>query len=693
MLIRNWTMAMLLCMLPLLTWALPAETYFPKQNLMSVGAYYYPEHWDSAQWDRDLGNMARMGFEFTHFAEFAWGFLEPQEGVYDFSWLDKAVALAAKHGLKVIMCTPTPCPPAWLSAKHPDVLYVTQSGLQVTHGARGDYSVFNPVYWSYCERLITKMAERYGNDPRIWGWQLDNEPAPRDDYSTFAHAAFRDWLKKKYQTIDNLNKTWGAAFWSLKYNSFDQIVIPNTSFLWGASPHALLDVKRFRADYSSEFLHKQYRVVRHHARSTQWISTNYISAIDAADPKRTNELDFLSYTIYPGGEGSRIGSPQHRLGYPLGIQFASSFYKNTKGVTGVMELQPGQVNWSIINAQPQPGAVRMWLWHSFATGCSFACTYRYRQPLYGSEQYHAGIVGTDGVTPSPGGLEYQQVANEMKQLRKTYRPDNSIPKRLANNKTAILWSHEILWETEQQKQTILWNYRQHVYKYMEAVNRLGAAADFIDESADFTSYKVLIAPAYQLLDSTLTTRWRKFVENGGQLILTCRTGQKDRNAHLWQAKWAAPIIDLTGTQIPFFDLLLPQSNGLVAMGGKQYEWNCWADVLEPKKETEVLATYANQFYTGKAAVTSTKIGKGTVTYIGVDTKTGDLEKDILQQVYQRMGVETTNYPAGVWVNWRDGFWVAVNYTETPYQFVLPKNAKLLIGEQPLAPAGVLVWTE
>ncbi len=106
----------------------PPRKFFPAKDLMRVGVYYYPEHWPEAQWERDFANMARMGFEFVHMGEFAWAFMEPEEGRFDFAWLDRAVALAAKHGLKVILCTPTPTPPAWLAEKYPGSFLVGETG-------------------------------------------------------------------------------------------------------------------------------------------------------------------------------------------------------------------------------------------------------------------------------------------------------------------------------------------------------------------------------------------------------------------------------------------------------------------------------------------------------------------------------------------------------------------------------------
>jgi beta-galactosidase len=357
-----------------------------------------------------------------------------------------------------------------------------------------------------------------------------------------------------------------------------------------------------------------------------------------------------------------------------------------------MELQPGQVNWARTNPQPMPGVVRMWLWHAFASGCSFACTYRFRQPLYGSEQYHYGIMGTDGVTPSPGGLQYSQVANEMRMLRGKYDPAAKPPAVYTARRTAILWNHENLWNIDNQKQTASWDTWGHMFRYLEIAKSFGAPVEIIKESDDFSQYPVLIAPAYQLIDEELVRKWTRYVEQGGHLILTCRTGQKKRNGQLWEARWAEPIYSLIGAEIPFFDLLLDDGKGEVQMkDGAKHSWNTWADVLKPTGDTETLATYANQYYAGQSAVTTRRLGKGSVTYVGVHTRDGQLEKETLTEIYKRAGIATENYQEGVYVDWRDGFWVAVNYSSRPAQLSLPQGAQVLLGSNPLKPADVLVW--
>ena len=667
------------------------HTWFNDKDLTLTGAYYYPEHWDESQWERDLKQMHELGFEFTHFAEFAWAQLEPQEGVYDFSWLDRAVALAAKYDLKVVMCTSTATPPVWLSRKYPEILLKSEDGTVQDHGARQHASFASPVYRKLAYRMIEELARHYGNDSRIIGWQLDNEPAVQFDYNQAAEEAFREFLKEKYHyNIQELNAAWGTAFWSEVYSRFEEITLPKTAQMF-MNHHQILDYRRFAAKQTNDFLNEQCRLIKKYAKN-QWVTTNYIPDYDKGHIGGSKDLDFVSYTRYMVyGDNEGIGRRGYRVGNPLRIAMANDFFRPIQGTYGVMELQPGQVNWGSINPQPLPGAVRLWLWSVFAGGSDFICTYRYRQPLYGTEQYHYGIVGTDGVTVTPGGREYEQFMKEIRSLRKDYRPKEDKPETYLKRKTAILWNPENYWSIDRQKQNATWNTFAHVDKYYRTLKSYAAPVDFISEEKDFSQYPVMIVPAYQLADKELVARWKKYVEEGGNLVLTCRTAQKDRFGRLPETPFGSMIDELTGNHIEFYDLLLSQDPGQVKMDGKVYTWNTWGEILQPGTSNEVWATYTNEFYEGKPAVTFRKLGKGSVTYIGVDSSDGALERQVLDKLYSRLQIEVMNLPYGVTMEYRNGLGIVLNYSDQPYQFALPQGAKVLIGTPNIATAGVLVF--
>jgi len=254
-------------------------------------------------------------------------------------------------------------------------------------------------------------------------------------------------------------------------------------------------------------------------------------------------------------------------------------------------------------------------------------------------------------------------------------------------------NHDIYWNMDIQKQTYQWNYVNHIEKIYNIVKSFTIPVDIIPDSFDIKGYNVVIAPAFQLVDNKLIQKWRRYVENGGNLILTSRTGQKDRNGRFFEASWAEPIQELIGGKVSFFDVLPNNRVAKIKSGDSIHNWNIWADILEPDKGTEVWAKYADQFYAGKAAVTYRKLGKGSVTYIGPETNDSKLEKEVLKKVYQNANIPIQEQAEGVVVHYRDGFWVAINYSPVKIHVNIPANAKIVIGTNDIEQAGVVVWTE
>ena len=244
-----------------------------------------------------------------------------------------------------------------------------------------------------------------------------------------------------------------------------------------------------------------------------------------------------------------------------------------------------------------------------------------------------------------------------------------MPDELKRRKTGLLWSHEVMWDLDIQKQTYLWDTWRNRNNYTSAVKSTGAPMDFVSEADDFSEYPFLIAPSYQLIDSVLVRKWLRYAEQGGNLILTSRTGQKNKDGHFPETRLASQIYSLIGAEIDFSDMLPEESKGVIKSGNNSFTWNIWADILSPHSGTEVLAVYADQFYSGKAAAVTRRVGKGTVTYIAAATADGTFERKIVRDIYEKAGVKIEDLPKGVYIEWRDGFFVAVNYTDD--EFNLP----------------------
>ncbi|MCX6181039.1 MAG: beta-galactosidase [Bacteroidetes bacterium] len=675
-----------------------STSFFNEANPITLGCYYYPEQWPEEEWNRDLKNLSSMGFEFTHFGEFAWALLEPEEGKFNFEWLDKAIDLAAKNKLKVILCTPSAAPPVWLVQKYPEILMQNDDGKTMQHGSRQQGSWSSKIYRKYIQKIVTELAKRYGNDQRVWGWQLDNEPSHYGfpyDYNAASQDAFVQWLMNKYQNIDSLNLRWGNNFWSQRYSDFPEIRIPNAKELvQPANPHALLDFQEFTNQQRGVFLREQASALRQIISSQQFITSNYMMQMPHSDPwVNKNDLDFASYTNYPVNSYSEVdnGDLGFRLGSGRDLALTHDFHQSVNGVTGIMELQPGQVNWGHYNAQPQPGAVRMWAWHTFALGAKFICTYRYRQPLSGNEQYHQGIMQTDGVTLSRGGSEYAQAIKEMNDIKKVFKADSS-----PQQKVAIWWDQRSMLDMYNFPHNRNWSAVSELYRYYESIKSFALPVEFINAAPDPKHYPVLLIPSIQLVDDAMIAQWKKYVEAGGTLIITPRSGQKNRDGHLWKMKNQEKIKELVGASILFNDHLPASKKAQVTMNNKTYEWNSWGEIVNLQNDSasvKIMATYSDQFYQGKAACVSNSIGKGKVFYIGISSTTGDFEKEILKEAFLHSKLEITELPKYIYQEKRGNLTITVNYSSEEFELKIPEGSKIVLGEKVLKPGEVTVWME
>ncbi len=330
----------------------------------------------------------------------------------------------------------------------------------------------------------------------------------------------------------------------------------------------MLDFERWFARETADYIAMQAAVLRKYSKN-QWVTTNFMAMHQDVDPSLSaKDLDAFTWTLYPVHGNMNQGDLGYRLGDGAQLSFMHDWMRSFNGFSGQMELQPGQVNWGVVNPWPQPGAIHMWLMRAFAAGAKLTCTYRYRQPIYGSELYHKGLVEPDGVTPSPGGREYAQAMGEIADLRKRFQADAQEPRDYAARRTAFLIAYDNRWDIANHTQTVRWDTVEHWMRYYRALKTMIAPVDVLTADRDWSKYPFVVAPAYQLVDQELIGRWDSYVRGGGHLVLTCRTGQKDMRGHLWETLWAQPIYGLIGAKIPIYDLLPGNVRGSVSAGGR-----------------------------------------------------------------------------------------------------------------------------
>ncbi len=718
---------------------------------MKIGTYYYPEQWPREQWERDFDNIAALGLQMVHMGEFAWFTMEPREGEINLDWLAECIEMAAKRKLSVILCTPTAAPPVWLVEKHPEILPVDDAGRSMRFGGRRHYSPTAPAYHEAARRIVGAMADKFGDHPAIIGWQIDNEySSDFIDQNDHAVAGWREWLRKKYSAIEALNKAWGCQFWNTYYTDFAQILLPPDRDPKYGNPHHYLDTSRFWSAAFAQFNRIQAEILRAKV-GHRFITTNFMPMHpDVSPADMAGDLTLMSWDSYPcPGQEHAPKDQNYRIGDPAQIGFMHDYMKSFHNRWGLMEVQPGQINWGNAPVHLFPGAVRLWLWTAFAHGAEFSTTYRYRQPRFGIELFHHGLVGPDGVTPTLGGREFQQTIDEIKRLdlstagvvgailagatpavtaasaaaktadaasaaAKTAAAHAS-PAAVAAPSTAsssappekppaapivtaipaigLVFDFEQMWWFKILPQSRRWSYEHLIRLWYAAFSRLGCAIKVLRPDQDWPAdLPIIVAPALQMVDDSTIDKMTKYAQGGGHLVLTCRTALMDKTGQLFEGPIAKPILSLIGGAIEAYDGLPEGAMGKVDLDGKEFEWGIWGDLLYSEPETKILAKYDDQFYEGAAAVIQHKVNKGLVTYCGVFGEEA-FTNALAEKLATQAKVPITLLTPRVQILRRGAYRVLLNYTTATVDAPAPAKTRFVVGARKVEPAGVAVWKE
>ena len=682
---------------------------------MKIGTYYYPEQWPRDQWERDFDNIAGMGLQIVHMGEFAWFQMEPKEGQINLDWLGECVELAQERKLDVILCTPTAAPPIWLCQKYPQTLPMLADGTTQRFGGRRHYNPLSPAMIAATKRIVTAMADRFGKHPSVIGWQIDNEYCGGFDQSPLTHKAFGEWLQNRYKTIDALNKAWGCQFWNTYYTDFSQIQLPRKRELEYDNPHQHLDASRFWSGAFAQFNKVQADILKPRVGKS-FITTNFMPLHPDVNPADlADDLTLFAWDSYPVSGYDKPGDQTFRIADPAGIGMVHDQMASYNGRWGLMELQPGQVNWSGVPTLLYPGAVRLWIWTAIAHGAEFVTTYRFRQPRFGTELFHHGLVGTDGVTPSAGGREFAQAAAELTRLdmgklaaapvvapapapipatgRKAAKmPPVAMPSA-GSETVGLVFDFEQLWYYRTLPQARRWDYGKLLRQWYGAMARLGLKVQILQAHRPLpTNLPMIVCPGVQMVSDGFVQALSQYVQAGGNLVLTCRTALMDTTGQLFEGPLAAPILSLIGGTIEACDGLTDGVTAKVELGGKLYDWSTWGDLLYAEAGTKVLARYADQFYADAAAVIQKKHPKGTVTYCGVFAEQ-EFTSALTEQLARQFALPVTALPLRVQICRRGGYHFCLNYQELPYELSVPKDARFIVGSKTVEAAGVAVWEE
>ncbi|WP_109314228.1 beta-galactosidase [Pseudovibrio ascidiaceicola] len=505
-----------------------------------LGICYYPEHWSEDLWQEDAREMAELGITYVRIAEFAWSRIEPEPGRFSWDWLDSAIETLASAGLKIVMCTPTATPPRWMVDKHPDMLAVDENDHPRKFGSRRHYCFSHEGYRWESRRITEILAERYGNHPSIAAWQTDNEYGCHEtvrSWSASAHKAFQLWLAQKYGNIKALNEAWGNVFWSMEYNSFEQVDLPNLT-VTESNPSHRLDFKRFSSDQVAEFNGEQVDILRKLSPGRS-ILHNFMGNTFSFDHYKVgDQLDISSWDCYPIGFHSQyqmedpLGTPEgywedyFEQGDPDYQAFHHDLYRQAgHGRLWIMELQPGPVNWAPYNPIPLKGMVRLWSWEAFAHGAETTSYFRWRQAPFAQEQMHAGLKQTDN-KPAQAYVEAAQVAREIEELG-AFTPSEA--------PVALIVDYESHWAHETQQQGQDFSYFRLVLSYYRALRQKGVDVEIIrPASQDLSPYKLVVVPALYAMSEELSENLKAYIEFGGVVLGGPRLAQKDKNYQISQ---------------------------------------------------------------------------------------------------------------------------------------------------------------
>ena len=661
-------------------------TQIPAHDAILVGTAWYPEQWPESRWEEDLRLMEAANIKVVRIAEFAWSRMEPSEGNYDLDWLDRAIAAAAKHHIVSVLGTPTATPPAWLTRKYPEILRVEPDGQRVTHGNRAHASAASAIYRDYCRKIAAQMAIRFGHNPNVAGWQIDNEYGyALMSYDDETRNQFRGWLKEKYGTLDNLNERWTTAYWSQTYDDWSEIPIPSN----GHNPGLVLEWKRFVTTTWNDYQKNQITVIRKNADPRQFITGNLMGFFDGFDHYGITEpLTFASWDDYVGS--GHLDPDHNGLAHDLTRGFKRENF-------WVMETQPGAVNWAGVNNFLNKGEVRAMAWQAIAHGADEVGYWQWRSALNGQEEYHGTLVGADGV-PVPLYEEISQLGRDFSTTQEALRGTSPV------SEVALLYSYDSHWAIQNQKHNEKYDDIGLLKSYYRSLRKLSQSVDVVSANAPLDSYKLVVAPSLNVLPKDCASHLLDYVRNGGHLVLGPRSGMKDQFNALLTQRQPGYLVDALGGRVEQYYALEKDVPVTGTWGTGQV--SIWAEQMKTlSPETQVLLRYgkSNGWLDDQPAVITRAYGKGHITYIG-----GVLDEKLMAAAAEWMAQDSGVTPVfgpvpdGVEVSRRRGagkdVWILINISQESRSVALPRRMKLLLtGKEgrgvDLAPYGVEVAVE
>ncbi|MFR6077209.1 MAG: beta-galactosidase [Ruminococcus sp.] len=623
----------------------PATPKFPH---MLHGGDYNPEQWlDQPEvLEEDIRLFRKAHINCVSLGIFSWAKLEPEEGVYDFGWLDEIIDRLYANGIYTVLATPSGARPQWLAQKYPEVLRVRPDGLRNFYGHRQNHCYTSPLYREKVTQIDTRLAEHYANHPAVILWHISNEFGG-ECHCELCQAAFREWVQKKYGTLDKLNHAWWANFWSHTYTDWSQVHSPSP--VGETSVHGLdLDWRRFVTHQTVDFMKTEIAAVKAvnpdipvttNMMTMYTYELNYFAFRDA--------LDVISWDNYPEWHNPYMGNEEVAKDCAMTHDMMRSLQKKP---FLLMECTPNATNWQGVSKLKKPGMHQLSVIEAVAHGADSGQYFQLRQSRGSCEKFHSAVISNTGTENTRTFREVTDIGAVLEQLSDRVYGSGTPAE------TAILFDTENKWALDkcQGPRNIGLDYFGNIRRNYSYFWKNGINVDIIDSTFDLSGYKLVIAPMLYLFRDGIQEKLRRFVRDGGTLVTTCFTGVvNDTDLSFLGEATEDKLSDVLGLWVEEVDSLYDCESNRTTWNGKSYSLKELCEICHPTT-CETLAVYETDFYAGKPVLTKNQFGKGVAYHVSASADT-----DFFHALYAKLAAACdltyairTAVPDGVSLTWR-----------------------------------------
>ncbi len=584
---------------------------FPDYPHFLHGGDYNPDQWSPEVWDEDVELMEKAHCNAMSVGIFSWSNLEPEEGRYEFGWLDTIMDKLDANDVKVVLATPTAAQPAWMSQQYPEVLRTGVDRVRRLHGNRVNYCLTSPVYREKCREITSRLANRYGNHPALLLWHIHNEYGGAC-YCDQCEEAFRRWLRDKYDSLEELNAAWWTDFWSHTFTNWSQIEAPGGDYGEHSIMGMKLDWKRFVTHQTRSLIRNEAEILRQKTPEIP-VTTNFMGTFPGLNYWRlAEELDVISWDAYPRYHDLASDTEE-----AVSTSFCHDLNRSMKGGQPfmLMETTPSSQNWLPTMKLKRPGVHRLACLQAVAHGSDTVQYFQWRKGRGGSEKFHGAVV--DHV-----GHENTRVFEDVSEVGQILEQLDPVVGTSVDPEIGLIFDWENRWAAEVSvgpRKDI--QYEKICKSHYRPFWENGIPVDIIEMDCDFDRYRLLIAPMLYMIKPGVAERMESFVENGGTLVMTYWSGIADENDLCFTSGWPGPLRDLAGVWAEEMDVLYEDETCEVAMSDdnqlgldETYDARIFCDLIHAE-DAKVLGTYNEEFYAGRPALTVNEVGDGQVYYM------------------------------------------------------------------------------